>query len=181
MDRPLPNPGRRWLWLLLLPLIGVLAIVGRWGGVAEERREPVLPMAESKTERQPELPTAPAKEAPVAMPVLDFRAAVPPDIPAGHEGHGPECAACTAERGLAACREDYAQMEYARLLDQLDADGSQASKLLEECRRFAQAVIKDWSPAKSRPEMPADEVVAARRQEILEPVLAGIPHKTSHD
>jgi hypothetical protein len=112
---------------------------------------------------------------------VDFSAAVPPRILPGHEGHGQECAACAAERGLAACREDYAQMEYARLLDELDADGPQAAKLLEECRRFAAEVIKDWSPAKSRPELPADAVVDARRKEILEPALAGIRHKTSHD
>ncbi len=127
------------------------------------------------------VPTAAAQETVAIAPPVDFSAAVPPRILPGHEGHGPECAGCAAERGLAACREDYAQMEYARLLDELDADGPQAAKLLEECRRFAAEVIKDWSPAKSRPELPADAVVAARRKEILEPVLAGIPHKTSHD
>jgi hypothetical protein len=179
MDRPLPNPRRLWLYLLPLLLLGVVAIVGWRRGAADQERRSAPGMAEAKTAREAATPGKAADLPPV--PVVDFRAAVPPQIPAGHEGHGSECAACVAERGLAACREDYAQMEYARLLEQVNADGTQSAKLLEECRRFAAAVIKDWSHAKSRPELPADQVVAAKRQEILEPVLAGLPPKISQD
>lgn len=181
MDPSLPNRRRLWLFLLPLLLLGLAAIVEWPRGVAEKGDDSRAEIAGAKTPREAALAAPDRKPTPQPILPANFHSAVPPQIPAGHEGHGPECAACVAERGLAACREDYAQMEYARLLDQVDADGPQAAKLLEECRRFASAVIKDWSHAKSRPELPADEVVAARRQEILEPVLAGIPHKISQD
>ena len=121
-----------------------------------------------------ERPTPVAIQAP---PAPDFSHALPPAIPAGHEGHGVECAACEAERGLAVCREDYAQMEFARLSDGLQADEAQSRQLLESCRQFAAAVVKEWSHAKSRPELPADAVVATQRKQILEPVLIKIPRK----
>ena len=181
MKQSLPRPSRHWLWLLPVIAIGFIAVV-RWNRAAEaEANAPrKLPAAKSIPERSaesmPKAATASQAPAPAAP---DFSAAIPPAIPAGHEGHGDECAACAAERGLAACREDYAQMEYARLLDQLDADEPQAKLLLEGCRRLAAAVVKDWSHAKSRPEMPADSVIADQRQAILEPLLATIPRKPS--
>jgi hypothetical protein len=124
----------------------------------------------AKTER-------PAVESPVET-VADFSAALPPVIPAGHEGHGAECSACAAEKGLAACREDFARMEYARLSESLAADEAQSQLLLEGCRRFAAAVLKEWSHANSRPVLPADEIVAAQRDSLLGPVVRGIPSRT---
>ncbi|WP_367873267.1 hypothetical protein [Luteolibacter sp. Populi] len=151
----------------MVVLIGV-------AGWSQRHREPVeaAPEKVAVLERPMAIGQAPAP---------DFSHAPVPAIPAGHEGHGVECAACEAERGLAVCREDYAQMEFARLSDGLQADEVQSRLLLESCRQFAAAVVKDWSHAKSRPELPADAVVAAQRQQILEPVLIKIPRKPGGD
>lgn len=180
MNDSLPNPRPWWPWLSLLALAGVIgfAVIPR----DQEREAVALPEAKSAPkEAKPSAPPSATvrPETAVTEAATDFSAALPAAIPAGHEGHGPECAACVAERGLAVCREDYAQMEYARLSGELEADEAQAKALLENCRRFAAAVVKEWSHANSRPVMPADAIVAARRQEILAPILDKIPHKAS--
>ncbi len=168
MDRPLPSRDspRWWLWLSVVLVAGVIGVFA-----TREEKVEIVPTVASKLPRK-------AEAAGPVEAVADYSAALPPVIPAGHEGHGEECASCAAERGLATCREDYAQMEYARLREDLDADEGQSRLLLENCRRFAAAVVKEWSHARSRPVLPPDEVVAGLRQQILDPSLSGIPQKT---
>ncbi len=169
----------RWLPPVLLVAAILLALKNR---PEEARREEAVPPAASrKTEREPSpaprrvLPL-PAEEDPAAA-VAAAAQALPPVFPSGHEGHGDECAECLAARRLAACREDYAQLCYTQLAEAYVIGGEMSPRVLEACRRFAASVLKEWSFSESKPLLPPDEIVEARRREFVSPLLAGLAAK----
>ena len=131
-------------------------------------------------------PGSPDEAAPSAVPgkvsPRPAAAAPLPEEPAvaatpGHEGHGDECAHCLGERKLALYREDYAALLLARTEETAAPDPAQEDLVLAACRRVAAAVLTEWSFSESRPLLPPDDVVEARRREILGPVLASLPPK----
>ena len=109
-----------------------------------------------------------------AVPVASVEAATPPSVEPGHEGHGDECAHCFGEKRLAACREDYARLCHSQMTQAYVIGEGKSPQVLDACRRFAGSVLKDWSHAESRPVLPSDEIVEARRREIVGPLLQGL-------
>ncbi len=168
----------RWL-LLALIAAGVFLALKR--GPGDETRQEASRSAASGQAVRPlgaaavESRRSPAP--PAATAVAVNAAAFPPSIPPGHEGHGDNCAECLAARRLAACREDYAQLCYTQLAEAYEFSGEKAPQLLDACRRFAASVLKEWSFSESKPLLPPDEIVEARRREFVSPLLAGLAAK----
>lgn len=99
------------------------------------------------------------------------------DVLPGHEGHGDECAQCLAERKLFVYREDFAQLHFTRIHEEFELDEGRSAELLDACRRFARAVLTEWSFSDSKPRLPDDAVLESRRHEILGPLLGDLSRK----
>jgi hypothetical protein len=118
----------------------------------------------------------PAQAAPSPGPAAT-PSAVSSAIRPGHEGHGDECAQCLAERKLVVYREDFAQLHFSRIQEEFELDASRSGEVLDACRVFARAVLTEWSFSDSKPRLPEDAALEARRQQILGPKLANLPPK----
>lgn len=118
----------------------------------------------------------PAQAAPSPGPAATPSAVSSAILP-GHEGHGDECAQCLAERKLVVYREDFAQLHFSRIQEEFELDASRSGDVLDACRVFARAVLTEWSFSDSKPRLPEDAALEARRQQILGPKLANLPPK----
>ena len=118
----------------------------------------------------------PAKAAPSPGPAATPSAVSSAILP-GHEGHGDECAQCLAERKLVVYREDFAQLHFSRIQEEFELDASRSGEVLDACRVFARTVLTEWSFSDSKPRLPEDAALEARRQQLLGPMLANLPPK----
>ena len=116
----------------------------------------------------------PAQAAPSPGPAATPSAVSSAILP-GHEGHGDKCAQCLAERKLVVYREDFAQLHFSRIQEEFELDASRSGDVLDACRVFARAVLTEWSFSDSKPRLPEDAALEARRQQILGPMLANLP------
>jgi len=172
-----PRAFVRWpLWVLAAALVAVVFKLGHRPQAPQATATAVssppatkLPREESRILKT----SAPDTPAP-AVPPATVEAATPPPSEPGHEGHGDECAHCFGEKRLAACREDYARLCYSQVTQEYVIDEGKSPQVLDACRRFASSVLKEWSHSGSRPVLPPDEIVEARRREIIGPLLRGL-------
>jgi hypothetical protein len=115
----------------------------------------------------------PARRATSAVAIAPEENPLPDDAPfpavlPGHEGHGDECAECFGQRKLASYREDYARLQLSLVTaDAPPLDPAETRRLLAACRQLAASVLLRWSFSDSRPVLAADDVVEAKRREIL--------------
>ncbi len=119
---------------------------------------------------------APRSPDPAATP-----SAAASDVLPGHEGHGDGCAQCLAERKLIVYREDFAQLHFSRLQEEFELDEARSGEVLDACRVFARSVLTEWSFSDSKPRLPEDAALEARRQQILGPVLTKLPSKAGEN
>ncbi len=78
-------------------------------------------------------------------------------------------------------REDFAQLHFSRLQEEFELDDAQSGEVLDACRVFARWVLTEWSFSDSKPRLPEDAALEARRQQILGPVLANRPSKAGEN
>lgn len=169
-----PTTFRRhaaWVGALLL-LAAVLA--WRQLGPSAAPASSAPPVAAPAKPRPAGPPPSETMPAAVAPPALSGEEPVPAVLP-GHEGHGDECAECLGWRKLSVYREDYAQLQLSLVTAEKPLDPEETRRLHEACRRLAASVLLRWSFSDSRPVLAADEVVEAKRREILGDFLTQAP------
>jgi hypothetical protein len=176
--KPRPRAFRQTILgcLVLAMIAGIAALL--WSPRSGEDLAPASPIATGKlavrmVTAKEEKPAQPAPSpGPVAAPSAVSSAILP-----GHEGHGDECAECLAERKLVVYREDFAQLHFSRIQEEFELDAARSDDVLDACRVFARAVLSEWSFSDSKPRLPEDAALEARRQQILGPMLANLPPK----
>ncbi len=177
MEREPERPVRRRMLLLAGILLAVAGGLGWWLASGGEGGAEVAVATPVRTERPAPVAARPVERS-VAEPVAALAAlpeAPPVEVTPGHEGHGDECAQCLAERKLAVYREDYAKLQFEQALRDRALPADQGAELLEACRKFSKAAIREWSFGRSMPLLADDESVERLRNQILQPLIDRLP------
>lgn len=177
MERATPPRIRNRTLLLAGALLVVAGGLG-WRLAGSDKGEAEIAVAApAKTERPAPVAARPVERSaaqPVAAPSA-LPEAPPVVVAAGHEGHGDECAQCLAERKLAVYREDYAKLQFEQALRDRVLPADQGAELLEACRKFSRAVVREWSFGRSMPLLEDDDSVERLRSQILQPLIDRLP------